>query len=352
MNKDSTILVTGGAGYIGSHACVELLEAGYEVIVIDNLSNSKAESLNRVKQITGKTPVFYQADICDKPALSKIFETHNISAVMHFAGLKAVGESCEQPLKYYQNNIHGSLILTEVMTEANVKNLIFSSSATVYGEPDTVQYTEDLPVFGATNPYGKSKAMIEDILKDLSAADAYNTISAPWKIALLRYFNPIGAHQSGLIGEDPNGIPNNLVPYVSQVAVGKLEQLSVFGNDYPTRDGTGVRDYIHVTDLVKGHLKALQALESNTFEGGGCKAYNLGTGQGYSVLEIIQAFEQITNKTINYKFAPRRAGDIAENYANPALALKELAWKTEKNLNDMVADTWNWQTKNPQGFNT
>ncbi|MCF6203270.1 MAG: UDP-glucose 4-epimerase GalE [Methylococcaceae bacterium] len=350
MKNNKTILVTGGAGYIGSHACVELLNAGYEVIVVDNLSNSKAESLNRVESITDKSLLLYEVDIRDKPALTDIFSKHNISAVMHFAGLKAVGESCELPLKYYQNNVYGSLILTEVMEEANVKNLIFSSSATVYGEPDTVQYSEDLPIYGATNPYGKSKAMVEEILRDLSAADKITKSSSPWKIALLRYFNPIGAHKSGTIGEDPNGIPNNLIPYVSQVAVGKLDQLSVFGNDYPTRDGTGVRDYIHVVDLVKGHLKALQALESKAFDSGECKAYNLGAGQGYSVLEIIQTFERITGKKINYKCVARRTGDIAENYANPALALKELGWKTEKTLDEMVEDTWRWQTNNPQGY--
>jgi len=345
---NKTILVTGGAGYIGSHACIELLNAGYEVVVVDNLSNSKIESLNRVKTITDKNIVFYETDICNKKALSDVFSKHSIYAVMHFAGLKAVGESCQKPLMYYQNNVYGSLILTEVMTEANVKNLIFSSSATVYGEPDTVQYSEELPVYGATNPYGKSKAMVEDILKDLSTADTLINSTTSWNIKLLRYFNPIGAHESGMIGEDPNGIPNNLIPYVSQVAVGKLEQLSVFGNDYPTRDGTGIRDYIHVVDLVKGHLKALNAIENE--QTGGCKAYNLGAGRGYSVLEIIQSFENITGKKINYKFVARRTGDVAENYADPSLALKELGWKTERNLQDMVKDTWRWQTQNPQGY--
>jgi len=350
MDNHKTILVTGGAGYIGSHACIELLNAGYQVVVVDNLSNSKSESLNRVEAITNKTLVFYQVDICDKRELSNIFSEHSIYAVMHFAGFKAVGESCQQPLKYYHNNVYGSLILTEVMAEANVKNLIFSSSATVYGEPDTVQYSEKLPVFGATNPYGKSKAMVEDILKDLDQADKINQVTNPWNIILLRYFNPMGAHESGMIGEDPNGIPNNLIPYVSQVAVGKLEQLSIFGNDYPTRDGTGVRDYIHVVDLVKGHLKALNVFETGGGDAGGCKAYNLGAGRGYSVLEIIRSFEQITDKKINYQFVPRRAGDVAENYADPSLALKELGWRTEKSLQDMVSDTWRWQTKNPQGY--
>ena len=350
MSTKQTILVTGGAGYIGSHACVELLQANYDVIVVDNLSNSKVESLNRVKQITGKELTFYHVDICDEKALTDVFNAHEISAVMHFAGLKAVGESCEQPLRYYRNNIYGSLILTEVMTKANVKTLIFSSSATVYGEPDTAEYSEDLPVYGATNPYGKSKAMIEGILEDLSTADQITKAEKPWKIILLRYFNPMGAHESGSIGEDPNGIPNNLIPYVSQVAVGKLKQVAVFGNDYPTPDGTGIRDYIHVVDLVKGHLKALHALESSPFEKGACKAYNLGAGRGYSVLEIIKAFEEITKKEIKYVIADRRTGDIAENYANPALALKELNWKTEKNLHDMVTDTWYWQTQNPQGY--
>lgn len=353
MGADKTILVTGGAGYIGSHACVELLLAGYEVIVVDNLSNSKAGVLNRVQNITEKSLIFYEIDLADKKALAEIFAKHKISAVMHFAGLKAVGESCEQPLRYYQNNVYGSLILADVMAEAGVKKIIFSSSATVYGEPDnTVQFSEDLPIFGVANPYGKSKAMVENIFKDLSAADKLSKPTTYWKIALLRYFNPIGAHYSGMIGEDPNGIPNNLIPYISQVAVGKLEQLSVFGNDYPTRDGTGVRDYIHVVDLVKGHLKALQALESKTYNSGGCKAYNLGTGQGYSVLEIIQAFEDVTDKKINYRFVARRAGDLAECYANPALAHKELGWRSEKKLHDMIADTWRWQSQNPQGYNT
>ncbi len=340
------ILVTGGAGYIGSHACVELMQAGYDVIVIDNLSNSKPESLARVEKITSKSLVFVEADICDKQALSDIFSAHDIYAVMHFAGLKAVGESCLQPIKYYQNNVYGTLVLTEVMQAFAVNKIIFSSSATVYGEPDTVKYTEDLPVFGATNPYGKSKAMVEDILKDLAQADSLSNTENPWKIILLRYFNPIGAHISGLIGEDPNGMPNNLIPYVSQVAVGKLEQLSVFGGDYPTIDGTGVRDYIHVVDLVKGHLNALAALKNTS----GCKAYNLGAGKGYSVLEIITAFTRITGKDINYKIVERRTGDIAEYYADPDLALRELNWQTEKSLDDMISDTWRWQSANPNGY--
>jgi len=344
--KKEKILVTGGAGYIGSHACVALLQAGYDVVVVDNLSNSKVESLRRVEQIAGQAVVFIEADICDSQALTAIFTEHTIDAVMHFAGLKAVGESCVQPLKYYQNNVYGTLVLIEVMAQFDVKKIIFSSSATVYGEPDTVKYTEDLPVFGATNPYGKSKAMIEDILKDLSKADILQGTEHPWQIILLRYFNPIGAHESGLIGEDPNGIPNNLIPYVSQVAIGKLEQLSVFGGDYPTIDGTGVRDYIHVLDLVKGHLQALKALPDLS----GCKAYNLGAGKGYSVLEIITAFEAVTGKKINYKIVARRTGDIAENYADPSLALRELHWQTEKNLKDMVADTWRWQVQNPNGY--
>jgi UDP-glucose 4-epimerase len=345
----NAVMVTGGAGYIGSHACVELLQAGCRVVVVDNLSNSKVESLRRVENITGKPLTFFHSDIRDKPALAEIFAKEQVSTVIHFAGLKAVGESCEQPQRYYHNNVYGTLVLTEVMQDANVKQLVFSSSATVYGESSQAQYSENFPL-GAINPYGRSKAMIEDILRDLMAADNITQAQNPWKIALLRYFNPIGAHDSGMIGEDPNGIPNNLMPYVSQVAIGKLEQLSVFGNDYPTRDGTGIRDYIHVVDLVKGHIKAIEALEGEKFKSGGCKAYNLGTGRGYSVLEIIEAFERITGKKVNYKIAPRRAGDLAECFANPELALNELGWKAEKNLDDMVADTWLWQSKNPQGF--
>ncbi len=345
-----TVLVTGGAGYIGSHACVELLQAGFNVAVVDNLGNSKYESLRRVQQITGKTLTFYQADIRDKAALTEIFAKESPSTVMHFAGLKAVGESCEKPLLYYNNNVYGTMILLEVMDESNVRQLVFSSSATVYGQTSLTQYSEDFPL-GPINPYGRSKAMIEDILRDLSASDKINPNRSPWKVALLRYFNPIGAHESGLIGEDPNGIPNNLMPYVAQVAIGKLPQLSVFGDDYPTPDGTGIRDYIHVVDLVKGHINAITALNSDAFKDGGCKAYNLGAGKGYSVLEIIAAFESVTGQKINYKISPRRAGDLAEYFANPALAFKELNWKVEKSLNDIVADTWNWQSKNPQGYN-
>ncbi|NOT10735.1 MAG: UDP-glucose 4-epimerase GalE [Methylococcaceae bacterium] len=343
------VLVTGGAGYIGSHACTELLQANYRVVVVDNLSNSKAESLSRVEQITGKPVQFYQADIRDKQALTDIFSREAISTVMHFAGLKAVGESCEQPLNYYHNNVYGTLVLVEAMRDADVKQLVFSSSATVYGESVHVQYTEDFPL-GPINPYGRSKAMIEDILRDLSAADTISKVQNPWKIALLRYFNPIGAHESGLIGEDPNGIPNNLMPYVSQVAIGKLAQLSVFGDDYPTRDGTGIRDYIHVVDLVKGHIKAIAALQGERFNAGACRAYNLGAGRGCSVLEIIETFERVTGKKVNYKIAPRRVGDLAECFANPERAIMELDWKVEKNLDDMVSDAWNWQKKNPEGY--
>ena len=344
-----TILVTGGAGYIGSHACVELLQAGFKVVVVDNFSNSKPESLVRVQKITGLSATLYQADIRDKQALSDIFAKENIDAVIHFAGLKSVGESCSEPLNYYHNNVYGTLVLLEAMNEANVKNLIFSSSATVYKESTINQYAEDFPL-GSINPYGRSKLMVEEILRDVSIADKINQAATPWKIVLLRYFNPIGAHESGMIGEDPNGIPNNLLPYVSQVAIGKLAQLSVWGDDYPTRDGTGVRDYIHVVDLVKGHIKAIDALDAEQFKDGACKAYNLGTGTGYSVLEIINTFEKVTGRPVNYKIAPRRAGDLAECFANPALALTELHWQTEKNLDDMLADAWRWQSNNPNGY--
>jgi UDP-glucose 4-epimerase len=344
-----TILVTGGAGYIGSHACVELLQAGFKVVVIDNFSNSKPESLNRVQKITGKTLTLHQADIRDKAALTAIFAQENIHAVMHFAGLKAVGESCQQPMNYYHNNVYGTLVLLEAMDTANVKRLIFSSSATVYREAAVNQYAEDFAL-GSINPYGRSKYMIEEILRDISTADTINKSEAPWKIVLLRYFNPIGAHESGMIGEDPNGIPNNLLPYVSQVAIGKLAQLSVWGDDYPTRDGTGVRDYIHVVDLVRGHIKAIDVLETEHFKNGGCKPYNLGTGRGYSVLEIINTFEKVTGRKVNYKIAPRRTGDLAECFANPSLAKAELKWQAEKNLEDMLTDAWRWQTNNPDGY--
>ncbi len=348
--QSTTILVTGGAGYIGSHTCVELLQAGYHVLVVDNLSNSKTESLTRIEKITGKAIKFYQVDICDKPSLEAVFAEQPISAVIHFAGLKAVGESCTIPSKYYYNNVYGTLVLTEVMIQAGVKKLVFSSSATVYGDPHTVPITEDFPL-SATNPYGRSKLMIEEILRDFSAADALNKQTTnPWKIALLRYFNPIGAHESGLIGEDPNGIPNNLMPYVTQVAIGKLQQLSVYGNDYPTKDGTGVRDYIHVVDLARGHLKALTALDKAFYQGGACKAFNLGTGNGYSVLEMVSAFEEITGQPVKYNIAPRRSGDIAACYADPQLALQTLGWQAEKSLPDMVKDTWRWQVNNPQGY--
>lgn len=336
---EMTVLVTGGAGYIGSHACVELMQAGYEVVVLDNLSNSKEESLNRVQEITGKKLKFYNTDLTDKQGVELIFDNESIDAVMHFAGLKAVGESCSIPLKYYWNNVAGTVILCEVMQKYNVKKLVFSSSATVYGEPKTVPIKEDFPL-SAANPYGRTKLMIEQILRDLYAAD--NT----WNIAILRYFNPIGAHSSGRIGEDPNGIPNNLVPYITQVAVGKLEKLRVFGNDYETPDGTGVRDYIHVVDLVLGHLKALEKLNANP----GVVTYNLGTGKGYSVLEVVKVFEKVTGKKIEYEIVSRRPGDVAICYADPGKAKTELGWMAERSLEDMVMDSWRWQENNPGGY--
>jgi len=333
------ILVTGGAGYIGSHTCVELLEAGYEVIVADNLSNSKEESLRRVENITGKRLTFHKVDLLDREALSSIFARSEIRAVIHFAGLKAVGESVSVPLRYYHNNVTGTLILCSVMMEHGVRNMVFSSSATVYGDPEKVPIREDFPL-GATNPYGCSKLMIEEILRDLHASDA------GWNIALLRYFNPVGAHASGLIGEDPNGMPNNLMPFISQVAVGKLPMLSVFGNDYPTRDGTGVRDYIHVMDLARGHIHALKKLEQRP----GIVTYNLGTGQGYSVLEMVRAFEKASGRKIPYRIAERRPGDIASCYADPSKAESELGWKAQRGIDDMCRDSWKWQSLNPDGY--
>ena len=333
------VLVTGGAGYIGSHTCVELLQAGYEVVVVDNLSNSKEEALRRVQEISGKQLDFYKVDLLDKPALSQVFDRVDFDTVIHFAGLKAVGESVSIPLKYYQNNVTGTLNLCQVMGAHGVKNIVFSSSATVYGDPHTVPVVEDFPL-SATNPYGRSKLMIEDILRDLYVADP------SWNIALLRYFNPVGAHPSGRIGEDPNGIPNNLMPYIAQVAVGKLPRLRVFGDDYPTPDGTGVRDYIHVVDLALGHLKAVEKLASNP----GIVTYNLGTGRGYSVLEVLHAFERAAGKEIPYEVVDRRPGDVATTYADPGQAERELDWKTELGLEAMCADVWRWQSNNPQGY--
>lgn len=334
-----TILVTGGSGYIGSHACVELLNKGFEVVVIDNLSNSSKESLKRVEMITGKKIKFYIADLKDKEPLEKIFNENKIDAVMHFAGLKAVGESSSIPLKYYSNNIIGTLNLCEVMQKYNVKNLVFSSSATVYGSPKTVPITEDFPL-DATNPYGRTKLMIEQMLRDIYNADK------SLNIAILRYFNPIGAHPSGLIGEDPNGIPNNLVPYITQVAVGKLNKLYVYGNDYNTKDGTGVRDYIHVVDLVIGHIKALEKLKTNP----GLIIYNLGTGRGFSVLEMIETFKKVTGREIPYEIVGRRPGDIAVCYADTSLAYKELGFKAQRGILEMCEDSWRWQIKNPNGY--
>lgn len=334
-----SILVTGGAGFIGSHTVVELLKDDQEVIVVDNLSNSKKEALNRVEEITGKSLIFYKTDLLDKDGVDKIFSKHNIDSVIHFAGYKAVGESVEKPLMYYHNNITGTIYLCEVMRKHGVKNIVFSSSSTVYGDPEEVPVKEHFPV-SATNPYGRTKLFIEEILRDL------NTANNTWNIGLLRYFNPVGAHPSGKIGEDPNDIPNNLMPYITQVAVGKLEKLSVFGDDYPTPDGTGVRDYIHVVDLAKGHLSALKKLEEDP----GVVTYNLGTGTGYSVLDVVSAFEKASGRDIPYEITDRRAGDIAINFADPSKAEKELGWKAEFDLEDMCRDSWNWQSKNPEGY--
>ena len=337
----SYVLLTGGAGYIASHTAIVLQEAGYNVLALDNLCNSSAESLLRVAKITGQTVPLIQADIRDEAALRRVFAEYDISAVVHFAGLKAVGESTELPLKYYDYNVAGTVTLCRVMAEAGCKRLVFSSSATVYGAAAEVPIPETAPC-SATNPYGQSKLMIEHILQDLAASDP------SWSVALLRYFNPVGAHPSGLIGEDPNGIPNNLMPFISQVAVGKRAQLSVFGNDYPTHDGTGVRDYIHVVDLARGHLKALQYLQQHT----GVEAINLGTGQGYSVLDMVKAFEQENGVAVPYQIAPRRPGDVALCYANPSKAQTLLGWSAQLGLADMVRDSWNWQRQNPQGYAT
>ena len=335
------VLVTGGAGYIGSHTCVELLNAGKEVVVIDNLCNSCEEALERVKKITGKELTFYQADLLDRKAVEEVFEKEKIESVIHFAGLKAVGESVQKPLEYYYNNITGTLVLCDVMRKYGVKKLVFSSSATVYGSPKTVPIKEDFPL-SVTNPYGRTKLMLEDIFRDFYVADP------EWNIILLRYFNPIGAHKSGLIGEDPKGIPNNLTPYITQVAVGKLKEVGVFGNDYNTPDGTGVRDYIHVVDLAIGHVKALKKLEEEPK----VRTYNLGTGQGYSVLEVIKAFSKACGKDIPYVLKPRRAGDIATCYADPAKAKAELGWEAEYGIEEMCEDSWRWQSQNPDGYNT
>ena len=333
------ILVTGGAGYIGSHTCVELLNAGHDVVVVDNLSNSKRASLVRVGTLCGRPVAFAQIDMRDRAGLDEVFTTHDFEAVIHFAGLKAVGESTRMPVAYYDNNVAGTLTLLEVMAAHGVRTLVFSSSATVYGDPDRVPITEDFPL-SATNPYGWSKLMIEQILRDVNAADAR------WSVTLLRYFNPVGAHPSGRIGEDPNGIPNNLLPFISQVAIGKREALSIFGDDYPTPDGTGVRDYIHVVDLARGHLAALNTHGTDP----GVHTYNLGTGRGVSVLEMLAAFEGACGKTLPHRVVERRPGDIAECFADPARAEAQLGWRATHSLSDCVGDAWRWQSQNPDGY--
>lgn len=335
-----SILVTGGAGYIGSHTSIELLQAGYDIVIVDNFCNSKPEALNRIEELAGKKAKFYEVDILDRDGLNKVFDENNIEAVIHFAGLKAVGESVEKPIEYHENNISGTLVLCDVMRKHNVKKIVFSSSATVYGMNNKVPFSEDMPTASATNPYGSTKLFIEQILSDIYVSDN------EWSVALLRYFNPIGAHESGRIGEDPNGIPNNLMPYITQVAVGKRKELSVFGNDYDTHDGTGVRDYIHVVDLAKGHLKAVEKVLSSN----GVEAYNLGTGIGYSVLDVVNSFEKASGQKVPYKIVERRAGDIATCYADATKALRELGWKAEKNLDDMCRDSWRWQKNNPNGY--
>jgi UDP-glucose 4-epimerase len=334
------ILVTGGAGYIGSHVTLSLLQAGFEVVVLDNLCNSSPESLIRVAKIAERSATFVQGDIRDSALLERLFTEHSVGVVLHFAGLKAVGESVSLPLRYYDNNVHGSQVLLQAMSNAGVFNIVFSSSATVYGEPAQMPISEDCPVGQPTNPYGRSKLMVEDILRDLAVSDPR------WRIAILRYFNPVGAHESGLIGEDPNGIPSNLLPYIAQVAVGKLPELVVFGNDYPTHDGTGVRDYIHVVDLAEGHLDALSTLETRT----GAHVWNLGTGQGYSVIDMVQAFEAASGKLVPYSISPRRPGDIATCYADPTKAVCELGWKPKRGLPEIMRDAWRWQQMNPNGY--
>ncbi|CAM4078890.1 UDP-glucose 4-epimerase GalE [Pseudoalteromonas byunsanensis] len=335
-----SILVTGGAGYIGSHTVLELLQRGEDVVVIDNLSNASQESLTRIAQLTGKTVSFYQGDILDKAFLDDVFSRYDINQVIHFAGLKAVGESVRKPIEYYQVNVQGTLTLLDAMRDAGVFKLVFSSSATVYGDPKSLPIREDFPVGGTTNPYGTSKLMVEMVLQDVAKSDER------WAFAILRYFNPVGAHESGLIGEDPNGIPNNLLPYIAQVAVGKLEQLGVFGDDYDTVDGTGVRDYIHVVDLAVGHLKALDKLNVQA----GTHIYNLGTGKGNSVFEMISAFEKASGKPVPYKVMPRRDGDIAACYAAPEKAQQELGWQATRDIDAMMQDTWRWQSNNPNGY--
>ncbi len=335
------ILITGGCGYIGSHTCIEMLEAGYDIVVIDNYYNSKPEALRRVKEISGKEFPFYECDIRDADGLRKVFNAHKIDAVIHFAGLKAVGESVQKPLMYYDNNVNGTVVLCQVMAEMGCKRIVFSSSATVYGTGNPSPLVENMPIGAVTNPYGRTKFMIEGILSDLCTSDP------EWSAVLLRYFNPIGAHISGRIGEDPNGIPNNLMPYISQVAIGKLQQLAVFGDDYDTHDGTGVRDYIHVVDLAKGHVKAVGYALAHT----GAEPINLGTGIGYSVLDLVNAFKTANGVDVPYKVAPRRSGDVATCYSDPTKAAELLGWKAEKNVEDMCRDTWRWQSQNPKGFN-
>ena len=336
------ILITGGAGYIGSHTALELLKEGYEVVVYDNLCNSSQESMKRVEELTGKTITFYEGDILNAETLKAMFEKEQVDAVIHCAALKAVGESVRKPLEYYQNNITGTLTLMKVMREVGVKNIVFSSSATVYGNPETMPITEDCPKGQCTNPYGWTKSMMEQIMTDVQAADP------EWNVVLLRYFNPVGAHESGLIGEDPEGIPNNLTPYITQVAIGKLKEVGVFGNDYDTPDGTGVRDYIHVVDLARGHVKAIQKLANNE----GVSIYNLGTGKGYSVLDVVKAYEKACGKTIPYEIKPRRAGDIATCYSDATKAKNELGWEAQYGIEEMCADSWNWQKNNPDGYHT